>query len=159
MTMTFRSKLKNSMRSAKLSYSYFLVKCGVNVINACKKAGARIKELDNSLVVALDINDKYQRDNKKLKERVQEAEGEMTIVKGIGMSSPEMREAKARIEELEEKLVKALAGDHRVAESDKIIMKKMEEIEQLKADLARAKEDHQYDNLVHKKELENLAKK
>ena len=68
---------------------------------ACKKAGARIKELDNSLVVALDINDKYQRDNKKLKERVQEAEGEMTIVKGIGMSSPEMREAKARIEELE----------------------------------------------------------
>ena len=40
-------------------------------------------------------------DNKKLKERVQEAEGEMTIVKGIGMSSPEMREAKARIEELE----------------------------------------------------------
>ena len=68
---------------------------------ACKKAGARIKELDNSLVVALDINDKYQRDNKKLKERVQEAEGEMTIVKGIGMSSPEMRAAKARIEELE----------------------------------------------------------
>ena len=126
---------------------------------ACKKAGARIKELDNSLVVALDINDKYQRDNKKLKERVQEAEGEMTIVKGIGMSSPEMREAKARIEELEEKLVKALAGDHRVAESDKIIMKKMEEIEQLKADLTRAKKDHQYDNLVHQKELEDLGKK
>jgi len=29
----------------------------------------------------------------------------------------------------------------------------------LKADLARAKEDHQYDNLVHKKELESLRKK
>ena len=28
-----------------------------------------------------------------------------------------------------------------------------EEVEKLKADLARAKEDHQYDNLVHKKEL------
>ena len=27
---------------------------------------------------------------------------------------------------------------------------------QLKADLARAKEDHQYDNLVHEKELESL---
>ena len=39
----------------------------------CKKAGARIKEL----------------------------EGELAIVKGIGMNSPEMREAKARIEELE----------------------------------------------------------
>ena len=33
-----------------------------------------------------------------------------------------------------------------------------EENEQLKADLARAKEDHQYDNLVHKKELEDLKK-
>ena len=30
------------------------------------------------------------------------------------------------------------------------------EVERLKAELARAKEDHQYDNLVHKKELENL---
>jgi len=34
-----------------------------------------------------------------------------------------------------------------------------DEIERLKADLARAKEDHQYDNLVHKKELESLRKK
>jgi len=33
-----------------------------------------------------------------------------------------------------------------------------EENEQLKADLARAKEDHQYDNLVHKKELKELKK-
>jgi hypothetical protein len=33
------------------------------------------------------------------------------------------------------------------------------ENEKLKADLARAKEDHQYDNLVHKKELEDLKKK
>ena len=29
-----------------------------------------------------------------------------------------------------------------------------DEINKLKADLARAKEDHQYDNLVHRKELE-----
>ena len=72
---------------------------------------------------------------------------------------PACKKAGARIAELEEKLVKALAGDHRVAESDKIIMKKMEEIEQLKADLTRAKKNHQYDNLVHQKELEDLRKK
>ena len=30
------------------------------------------------------------------------------------------------------------------------------EVEELKAALARAQEDHQYDNLVHKKELESL---
>ena len=34
-----------------------------------------------------------------------------------------------------------------------------EEIEKLKADLSRAKEDHQFDNMVHQKELEDLRKK
>ena len=57
-----------------------------------------------------------------------EAEGEVTIVKAVGMNSPEM---------------KAL----------------QKEVEELKAELARAKEDHQYDNLVHQKELESLGKK
>ena len=61
------------------------------------------------------------------KRKRQEAEGEVTIVKGIGQNSPE---------------VKALK----------------KELEELKAELARAKEDHQYDNLVHQKELEDLKK-
>ena len=72
--------------------------------------------------------DKYYwlwRDEKKKR---QEAEGELTIIKGIGNNSPEM---------------KAL----------------QKEVEELKADLARAKEDHQYDNLVHQKELKDLRKK
>ena len=30
---------------------------------------------------------------------------------------------------------------------------------EVKAELARAKEDHQYDNLVHQKELKDLQKK
>ena len=34
----------------------------------------RIKELDNSLSIALDINDKFQRENVKLKKRVEELE-------------------------------------------------------------------------------------
>ena len=67
-------------------------------------------------------------ENKKLKKRAQEAEGENTIIKGIGNNSPEM---------------KAL----------------QKEVEELKENLARAKEDHQYDNLVHQKELESLRKK
>ena len=93
-----------------------------------KKLESRIKELDNSLVIALELNDNYQRENIKLKKRAQEAEGELTIIKGIGSSSPEM---------------KAL----------------QKEVEELKADLARAKEDHQYDKLIHQKELEDLRKK
>ena len=59
-----------------------------------RKLKKRIKELDNSLSIALEVNDKYQRENEKLK-----------------------------------------------------------------ADLARAKEDHQYDNLVHQNELKSLRKK
>ena len=61
----------------------------------------RVKELENSLSIALEINDKYQR--------------------------------------------------------EKVALQK--EIEELKAELARAKEDHQYDNLVHQKELERILKK
>tara|TARA_R110000744_G_scaffold66860_1_gene136607 strand:+ start:70 stop:483 length:414 start_codon:yes stop_codon:yes gene_type:complete len=60
----------------------------------------RIEELDKSLSIALEINDDYQRDNKKLKDRVREAEGETTIIKGIGMNSPEMKEKDELIQEL-----------------------------------------------------------
>tara|TARA_R110002012_G_scaffold107256_1_gene248885 strand:- start:123 stop:389 length:267 start_codon:yes stop_codon:yes gene_type:complete len=60
-----------------------------------------------------------------LKKKVREAEGETSLVKAIGINSPEMRALKA-------------------------------ENEELKAALARAKEDHQYDNLVHRHELESL---
>ena len=62
----------------------------------------RVQELEKSLTAALEINDTYQRDNKKLKERAQEAEGEVTIVKGIGMNSPEMKAAHAEIDRLSE---------------------------------------------------------
>ena len=79
----------------------------------------------------IDLSHKFKRlkkENEKLKKRAEEAEGENTIIKGIGQNSPEM---------------KAL----------------QKEVEELKADLARAKEDHQYDNLVHQNELESLRKK
>ena len=66
-------------------------------------------------------------ENFKLKRVKDEAVGEMTIVKGIGMNSPEMKKAQ-------------------------------KEIDQLKKDLVQAKEDHQFDNLVHKKELIKLMK-
>jgi regulator of replication initiation timing len=66
----------------------------IDLSHKFRKLKKRIKELNNSLSIALEVNDKYQRENEKLK-----------------------------------------------------------------GDLARAKEDHQYDNLVHKKELESLRKK
>ena len=69
----------------------------------------RVEELESSLSIALDINDKYQRDNKKLKDRTREAEGETSIVKGIGINSPEMRKANETIEELRQRINELLA--------------------------------------------------
>ena len=80
-----------------------------------------------NMITSEDI-DRIREENKKLKKRVEEAEGENTIIKGIGLNSPEM---------------KALQKEN----------------EELKADLARAKEDHQYDNLVHENELKSFRKK
>ena len=45
-------------------------------------------------------NEELKRDNKKLKDRVNAAEGETSIVKGIGMNSPEMKEKDRLIQEL-----------------------------------------------------------
>ena len=60
----------------------------------------RIEELDKSLSIALDINDKYQRENKKLTDQARAAEGETSIVKAVGLNSPEMKEKDALIQEL-----------------------------------------------------------
>ena len=73
-----------------------------------KKLKNRIKELDNSLSIALDINDKYQRENVKLAKRAQEAEGETSIVKAVGANSPEIKELQARVKELDNSLAISL---------------------------------------------------
>ena len=64
----------------------------------------------------------------KLKKKVQEAELETSLVKAVGVNSPEMKALK-------------------------------QELEELKAELAREKENRQYDNLVHQNEIEQLLKK
>ena len=64
----------------------------------------------------------------KLKKKVQEAELETSLVKAVGVNSPEMKALK-------------------------------QELEELKAELAREKENRQYDNLVHQNEIAQLLKK
>jgi chromosome segregation ATPase len=49
-----------------------------------------------------------QNENAKLKKRAQEAEGEVTIIKGIGSNSPEMKALQKRIKVLEDSLSAAL---------------------------------------------------
>jgi len=52
--------------------------------------------------------DKLSEELTRMKKRAQEAEGENTIIKGIGNSSPEMRELQDRIKQLDSSLANAL---------------------------------------------------
>jgi predicted RNase H-like nuclease (RuvC/YqgF family) len=87
------------------------------------------------------------------KKKRQEAEGENTIIKGIGNNSPEMKALQKRVEELES----TLGSAQDINNGYQIDLSQLQkENEELKADLARAKEDREYDNLVHKRELADL---
>ena len=90
------------------------------------------------------------------KKRAEEAEGELTIIKGIGNTSPEMKALQNKIKELEG----TLGSAQDINDSyQRDISKLQQSVEEVKAELARVKEDHQYDNLVHQKELKDLRKK
>ena len=104
----------------------------------------RIEELENSLSIALDINDKYQRENKKLKEQVRDAEGETSIIKAVGMNSPEMKQANATIAELRQRVSELMA----INKSHQHLMgKQIVENEELKRDnKALAKQIDDYFN-------------
>ena len=52
--------------------------------------------------------DKLSEELTRMKKRAQEAEGENTIIKGIGNSSPEMKELQARVKQLDASLTNAL---------------------------------------------------
>ena len=91
-----------------------------------------IEELSTKLIEMAKVN-------LALKKRVQEAEGETTIVKGIGINSPEMRAAQARIKELE--------SSRSLDTMDEVAYREMEsKLRQLESTLAGAQdinEDHQ----------------
>ena len=104
----------------------------------------RVEELENSLSIALDINDKYQRENKKLKEQVRDAEGETSIIKAVGMNSPEIKQANATIAELRQRVSELMA----INKSHQHLMgKQIVENEELKRDnKALAKQIDDYFN-------------
>ena len=92
----------------------------------------RIDELENSLSIALEINDRYQREkaslkkevdrleeennnirlidsshqelNGKLQKQLREVEGEISIIKGIGNNSPEMKTLQLENKHLKEQV-------------------------------------------------------
>ena len=100
----------------------------------------RVEELDKSLSIALDINDKYQRENKKLGDKVRAAEGETSIVKAVGLNSPEMRKKDELIQELRMRIrdMLLISEQHRSILGDEITHRKrlQKEISDLKVQMS-----------------------
>jgi len=76
----------------------------------------------------------------KLKKRVEEAEGELTIIKGIGMNSPEMKEKDRLIQELRMRIrdMLLISEQHRSILGDEITHRKRleKEIKDLKVQMS-----------------------
>ena len=76
----------------------------------------------------------------KLKKRTEEAEGELTIIKGIGMNSPEMKEKDRLIQELRMRIrdMLMISEQHRSILGDEITDRKrlQKEIKDLKVQMS-----------------------
>jgi len=93
-----------------------------------------------------------EQENEELKDAQQDKLVEV-INDRLGWKLKYEKERKLRLDaELETSLVKA------VGQNSPEMKALRKEVEELKADLDRAREDHQFDNMVHKKELEKMRK-
>jgi len=76
----------------------------------------------------------------KLKKRVEEAEGELTIIKGIGINSPEMKEKDRLIQELRMRIrdMLLISEQHRSILGDEITHRKRleKEVKDLKVQMS-----------------------
>ena len=89
--------------ATKVQEDLRLKKEGVCITGALKKDLSKGKEIDYHRY----WKDMYEKEHKLR----QEAQGETTIVKGIGLNSPEMKKAQQRIKELQIRLAEALEID------------------------------------------------
>jgi len=69
-------------------------------------------------------------ENKELKKRAQEAEGELTIIKGIGNTSPEMKALQARVKQLDNSLSIALDINNKHQRYNGELQTRLKEVEE-----------------------------
>ena len=114
-----------------------LKKEGVCITAALKKDLTQGKEIDYHR----NWKDMYEKEHKLR----QEAQGETTIVKGIGMNSPEMKEAQQKIKELETILRSRDYTKHHdykfLVEENKKLHKEVDDLKRDNKKLARHVED------------------
>ena len=104
---------------------------GICVVGEARK-DREGEEQDNPELFKTEIDyhrywkDMYEKEHKLR----QEAEGETTIVKGIGMNSPEMKKTQTKIKELEEGLANALAVNESHQELNGKLQERLTELEE-----------------------------
>ncbi len=76
-----------------------------------------------------------------LKKRVEEAEGENTIIKGIGMNSPEMKDAQKRIKELDNSLAMSLEINEKHQRDNGKLQTRLTEVEEDNKTLSKQIQD------------------
>ena len=128
---------KTYSKLTKIQEDARLKKEGVCITAALKKDLTQGKEIDYHRY----WKDMYEKEHKLR----QEAQGETTIVKGIGMSSPEMKEAQQKIKELETILRSRDYTKHHdykfLVEENKKLHKEVDELRRDNKMLARHVED------------------
>jgi len=80
------------------------------------------------------------------KKRAQEAEGELTIIKGIGNTSPEMKELRERVKQLDDSLAMALEINEKHQRYNGKLQIRVTEVEEDNKKLSKQVEDK--DNVV-----------
>ena len=88
-----------------------------------------LKEV-NMLRGTKQIVERLSSEFQKMKKRAQEAETETILVKGIGINSPEMKEAKAKIKEIEMGLANALEVNESHQKYNGKLQERLTELEQ-----------------------------
>ena len=75
------------------------------------------------------------------KKRAQEAEGELTIIKGIGNTSPEMKELRERVKQLDDSLAMALEINEKHQRYNGKLQTRLTEVEEDNKKLSKQVED------------------
>ena len=102
-------------------------------------------QLDGNKAIIEEISTKLievTKANLVLKKRAQVAEGETTIVKGIGMNSPEMKAAQVKIKELESTLASAQDINDNHQRYNGELQRRLTEVEGDNKTLAKQIEDY-----------------
>ena len=124
-------------------------------VGACITAGmkrdkdATDKMKNRPLTDTMDERAYYElkNENERLKKRVYEAEGELSIVKGIGINSPEMKKAKERVKELENSLAIALEINDKHQRYNGKLQTRLTDVEEDNKKLAHQVEDLKLNHL------------